>query len=53
MEAKSQRYDALHSLNAAITALYQARSDMTSTKSALDAFDAASSLLAAIRVRFL
>ena len=53
MEAKSQHYNLLHSLNAAIAALDQARSDMSGTTSVLDAFDATSTLLTTIRVRFL
>ena len=52
MKSKSQRDDALPSLNAAITALDKARSDATGTKPARDALDAASALLTAIRVRF-
>ena len=53
MKTKSQRDDALPSLNAAITALDNAKSDATGTKPARDALDAASALLTAIKVRSL
>ena len=50
MGSKSQFDDALPSLNAVITALDKARSDATGPKPAVNAFDAASALLTAIRV---
>ena len=53
MKSNSQHDDAFPSLNAAITTLDKARSDATGPKPAIDAFDAASALLTAIRVRFL